>query len=180
MGLNLNDIDFFIHDFSNHAKGYLAKYSFINLLKGFVTENEVWGDYEKNWLNVKHHYLNGPAFGGLLGSSYSFSKFLQDQLKEDSVLLNKQTKKQFYIQEKNKHGELIEMTLGWHVSKLQGNRFFFKEGGGAGYHSEMRLYPAKGIGSIVMVNKTLFNSKKFLNQVDLEFLKNRKANNRIE
>ena len=72
------------------------------------------------------------------------------------------------------------MTLGWHVSKLQGNRFFFKEGGGAGYHSEMRLYPAKGIGSIVMVNKTLFNSKKFLNQVDLEFLKNRKANNRIE
>jgi hypothetical protein len=36
--------------------------------------------------------------------------------------------------------------------------------------SEMRLYPAKGIASVMMVNSTVFNSTKFLNRVDRKFL----------
>jgi hypothetical protein len=48
--------------------------------------------------------------------------------------------------------------------------YFFKEGGGGGFHSEMRIYPTKGIASVVMVNSTEFNSTKFLNRVDRAFL----------
>lgn len=46
------------------------------------------------------------------------------------------------------------MTLGWHVDKVNGTAYFFKEGGGGGFHSEMRLYRGKGIESVVMVNST--------------------------
>jgi hypothetical protein len=62
------------------------------------------------------------------------------------------------------------MTLGWYVGKADGAVYFFKEGGGGGFHSEMRLYPTTGIASVVMVNSAEFNSTKFLNRVDRMYL----------
>jgi hypothetical protein len=61
------------------------------------------------------------------------------------------------------------MTLGWHVGETDGTVYFFKEGGGGGFHSEMRLYPTKGIASVVMANSVELNSTKFLNRVDSVF-----------
>jgi D-alanyl-D-alanine carboxypeptidase len=37
------------------------------------------------------------------------------------------------------------MTLGWHIGELNGTRFFYKEGGGRGFHSMMRVYPVSKI-----------------------------------
>jgi len=170
--LTQNEMNYTIPEYANHAKGYLAKYSFLNLFKGFLIDKDLIGDYEGTWLHIKNHYLNGPAFGGLVGPARSFSKFLQDQLKKNSVLFNNETKRLFYTQQKNNTGELVEMTLGWHIRDLKGIKYFFKEGGGGGYHSEMRIYPAQGIATIIMVNKTRFNSKKYLNKLDKEFLFN--------
>jgi hypothetical protein len=62
------------------------------------------------------------------------------------------------------------MTLGWHVGATDGSVYFFKEGGGGGFHSEMRLYPTTGNASVVMVNSAEFNSTKFLNRVDCVYL----------
>lgn len=63
------DLGFVILNPSRHAKGYLAKYSLMNLLKSFVTDRKFWREYEGDWLQLKSHYLNGPAFGGLVGSA---------------------------------------------------------------------------------------------------------------
>ena len=65
------------------------------------------------------------------------------------------------------------MTLGWHVGETSGTSYFFKEGGGGGFHSEMRLYPIENIASVVMVNSTEFDSTKFLNRMDGAFLEPR-------
>lgn len=35
------------------------------------------------------------------------------------------------------------MTLGWHLGKTNGIAYYFKEGGGGGFHSEMRIYPSR-------------------------------------
>lgn len=67
----------------------------------------------------------------------------------------------------------MPMTLGWHIGETHSVVYYFKEGGGGGFHSEMRLYPTKGIASVVMVNSTEFSSTKFLNRVDSAFLKPR-------
>ena len=61
------------------------------------------------------------------------------------------------------------MTLGWHIGETQGVRYFFKEGGGGGFHAEMRHYPTKGLASVFMVNSTQFDSSGFLNRVDSDF-----------
>lgn len=165
------EIDFKINDPSNHAKGYLAKYSFMNLAKGFVTNKEVWGEYEGSWLRIKDVYLNGPAFGGAIGSAKAFSRILQDLLSEESLLLGKSAMQLLYKPEKTNSGKLIPMTLVWHIGELNGLRYFYKEGGGAGFHCEMRIYPSIGLASVIMTNRTSFNSRKELSRIDENFIR---------
>ncbi len=61
------------------------------------------------------------------------------------------------------------MSLGWHIQFLNGNRYYFKEGGGGGFHSEMRIYPELGIATVAISNDTEFNARTFLNETDVEF-----------
>lgn len=154
---------------SLHANGYLAKYSTLNLMKGFVTDSDYWGAYEGNWMQIKAHLLNGPSFGGLIGTAGGFSRFLQDQLHPESVLFTSETKQLFETQQQTTSGAFIPMTLGWHIGEVNGIVYYFKEGGGGGFHCEMRIYPSLGIGSVVMTNSTQFNSTNFLNQIDTVF-----------
>ncbi len=171
--LQPDEIDFTYSEHAPHAKGYLAKYSFMNLVKGFVTDKAVWGDYEGNWLHVQDVYVNGPAFGGAIGTARAFGIILQDLLAERSVLLGEQGRELLFARQKTADGKEIDMTLGWHIAKLDGIQYYFKEGGGAGFHSEMRMYPAQGLASVIMTNQTSFNSRKALNKLDGLFLKNR-------
>ncbi|MGA2860805.1 MAG: serine hydrolase domain-containing protein [Steroidobacteraceae bacterium] len=169
--LSVQDSDFAVPDVTRHANGYLAKYSLLNLLKGLITDKQLWGEYEGNWLRLQSHYVNGPAFGGLVGTAHAFGEFLQDQLRTTSVLFGTETKRLFESRQTDRRGKPIPMTLGWHVGEARGVAYLFKEGGGGGFHSEMRLYPRTGIGSVVMVNSTEFNSSKFLNRVDMPFFR---------
>jgi D-alanyl-D-alanine carboxypeptidase len=164
------ELEFVIPDPAQLANGYISKYSFLNLAKGFFTDSKFWGGYERKWLRLKSHYLNGPAFGGLVGTARGFSHFLQDQLRIESILFSRETKKLLETQQKNQVGKLVPMTLGWHVGETNSVYYCFKEGGGGGFRSEMRIYPSLGLGSIVMTNSTIFNSTEFLNRVDNEFI----------
>ena len=67
---------------------------------------------------------------------------------------------------KSNTGEELPMTLGWHIGELDNKVFYFKEGGGAGYHCEMRVYPEHDLATVVMSNSTSFDVKKFLNKYD--------------
>ena len=155
-----------IADPDGHASGYLARYSFTNLLKGLMTDSAFWGGYEGDWLRIRNHELNGPAFGGLVGSARGFSRFLQDQLSGASVLFSSDTQRLFETPQTTNAGEELHMTLGWHVGEADGERYLFKEGGGGGFHAEMRIYPERGVATVVMVNNTDFDSTSFLNRVD--------------
>ncbi len=164
-----SEIDFIIPLSDNHSKGYLPKWSFLNLFKSFVIDSKFVGEYENGWLHIKDHYLNGPSFGGIVSSAHSIGVFLQNQLRDHSLLFTKETKNLFFEQQKNYDGEPIEMTLGWHIGTMDNVKYFFKEGGGGGFHCEMRIYHTLGIASVVIANNTSFNVKGFLNTVDKEF-----------
>ena len=173
LGISSREMDFVIPDQTRHAKGYLARTSLTNLIKGFVLDSAFWDGYEGNWLRLESHYLNGPSFGGLVGTGRGFVRFAQDQLGPASVLLDSQTKQLLETQQTDSANRPIPMTLGWHVGETDGLVYFFKEGGGGGFHGEMRVYPAKGIASVVMVNRTNFNSTRFLNRADRAFVETR-------
>ena len=169
LGIPSQELGYVVADSSRHATGYLEKYSPINLLKGFLIDRELIGTYSGRWLEIRSHYLNGPAFGGLVGTAAAFGRFLQDQLRERSVLLDEETRSSLYAAQHTANGRAVPMTLGWHIGSQYGSRYFFKEGGGGGFHSMMRIYPESGIGTVVMANATAFNVKRLLNTLDPVF-----------
>jgi len=127
------------------------------------------GGYEGRWLLIGGHYLNGPAFGGLIGTAAAFGRFLQDQLRPRSVLFGDTTRALFYEPQRTTTGAVVTMTPGWHIGASDGQRFYYKEGGGGGFHCMMRMYPASGHGSVVMTNATGFDVAGFLDRTDRQF-----------
>jgi D-alanyl-D-alanine carboxypeptidase len=170
LSLSPGEMDFVFSDPARPANGYLPKYSLMNMFKGYLTDRKFWGGYEGRWLRMKSHYLDGPAYGGLIGTARGFSRFLRDQLQPVPVLFSRESKHLLETQQKVETGNPIRMTLGWHTGETDAELYFFKEGGGAGFHSEMRLYLSQGIASVVMVNSTRFNSTEFLNRFDRAFI----------
>ncbi len=160
LGIGSEEMGYAIPDPARHAHGYLEKYSFINLAKGLLIDREFIGEYEGNWLQIRPHYLNGPAFGGLVGTANGFAKFLQDQLRPHSVLFGDSTRTLLY------QSGTFPMTLGWHVGELDRSTFFYKEGGGGGFHCMMRIYRDRGIGTILMTNATGLNVGRMLDTSD--------------
>jgi D-alanyl-D-alanine carboxypeptidase len=171
--LSAQEMDFVIPDESRHANGYVKKYSLMNLVKGFVIDRKFIGGYEGHWLRLNSHYLNGPAFGGLIGTARGFSRFLQDQLRGESVLFGLDTKRLLQTRQTDGAGRPIPMTPGWHLGETHGVAYFYKEGGGGGFHCEMRIYPTRGIATVVLANSTDFSSTRFLNRVDRPFVESR-------
>jgi D-alanyl-D-alanine carboxypeptidase len=160
------DLGYTVSSVTRHAAGYLEKYSLVNLLKGWLIDTDLIGEYEGRWLRIESHYPNGAAFGGLVGTARGFARFLQDQLRPTSVLFGDAMKAAFYAPQRTTSGRLIPMTLGWHVGETDGVPFFFKEGGGGGFHSMMRVYATRGVASVVMTNATNFNVARCLDTVD--------------
>lgn len=167
LGIAAEELGYSIPDARRHAHGYLKKYSFMNLAKRLLIDREFIGDYEGPWLRIEPHYLNGPAFGGLVGTARGFGRLLQDQLRPRSALFDAATRDLLYAPQRVTSGRLVPMTLGWHIGELQGVQFFYKEGGGGGFHCEMRLYPARSVATVLMTNATGFDVKRCLNTLDL-------------
>jgi len=170
LALSREQLGYVIVDPDHHAKGYLEKYSFMNLVGRFLIDRKLLGAYEDGWLEVRSHYVNGPAFGGLVGTARGFGRFLQDQLSDQSVLLEKTTRELLHTPQRTAEGREIPMTLGWHVGGGEGGRFFYKEGGGGGFHCMMRVYPGAGIGTVVMTNATGFDVAGLLDTIDGSFM----------
>ncbi len=172
LNLSSNEIGFQIYDKNNHAKGYLKKWSFMGLFGRFFVDPKMLSENETGWVHIKNVYLNGPSFGGAIGTAGAFSKILQDLLSTESMLLEQRTKQLLYQQQMLNSGTEIDMTLGWHMAELDGTNYYYKEGGGAGFHCEMRIYPKKGLASVIMSNRTSFNSRKILSELDIRFVEN--------
>lgn len=165
LGLDVDRLGFRIPTDGGQAAGYLARSSPIQLVKRFITDPWVWAGDEGAWTRVADHHLDGPACGGAIGSARAFGRFLQDQLQPTSVLLG-DVGRGLLEEPQTAAGRPIPMTLGWHIGQVGNQRFLAKEGGGAGFHAEMRLYPDVGIGTVVMVNATEFDSGAFLDRAD--------------
>lgn len=171
LGVTPQELGYAIPDPAHNATGYLAKYSLMNLVKGFLIHRALIGEYDGRWLSIRSHYVNGAAFGGLVGTARGFGRFLQDQLRQHSQLFNDSTRSLFYTPQHVGMATPIAMTLGWHIGTVSGVRFFYKEGGGGGFHSMMRLYPEQGIGTVVTTNATSFDVTRCLDRLDQEFFR---------
>ena len=125
---------------------------------------------ENGWLPVREPYPQAAALGGMVSSAQAISVFLRDMLRDTSVLFSGSARSLLFEQQRTNSGQLTEMSLGWHVGRIGGAPFYYKEGGGGGFRCQMRVYPSNRIATVVIVNSAEFNAPGFLDVVDKEFL----------
>ena len=160
------------------AKGYIHRWSPLRLVKWYLTDKSLYGNWEGDgsWLEVLPHHINGWAYSGISGTIQGWQMVLQDILQPtgQSVLLNETSKQLMFSQQKLATGELLRETLGWCIGKHKEGkqRYYYRQGGGLGFHSEMRIYPDVGVGSVLMSNATsLSGSARLLTSLDDKFVR---------
>lgn len=163
--LSADEISYAIPEPRRHSAGYVRRYSGSHLLGRCLTSRELWSGTEGTWVRLRAHLVDGPSFGGLVGTARAFACFLQDQMRTKPVLLGPDARRLMVAPQVTLDGRPIPMTLAWHLREIQGEPVFYKEGGGAGFHCEMRVYPRRELGAVVMTNSTGASTRQILDAV---------------
>lgn len=107
-------------------------------------------------LALNRFYVDGPAYGGLVGDVLDAGRFLRlhlgdGQVDGQRVLAPATTRAMRTIEHVGKpfnHG------IGWFRRPTQTADWVEHYGAGAGFWNVMRLYPTRGLGVVVMTNST--------------------------
>jgi CubicO group peptidase (beta-lactamase class C family) len=113
------------------------------------------------WLTFEPFLVNGAAYGGLVGTAGDAARVLLahangGELDGTRVLAEHAVNE---MQQIWLTGRPFDHGLGWFRPPADRNRrpaFVEHYGGGGGYHNLMRLYPAEGVGVVVMGNSTSY------------------------
>ncbi len=152
------------------AKGYQKRWSFMNLVLGFIIDKKtMMGKAERGWKPFNDYYINGSAYGGLISSAEGMAQYGQVLLQ--GRLLQIESMKEFFAEHILPGGKPAGMGMSWFTGTLKGHRYVHHAGGGGGYYVEFRLYPDLGCGSVVMFNRSGMKDEKFLDKVDAEMLR---------
>lgn len=160
----------FTIDPSVHAKGYQKYWSPTNALLGFLIDKKKYmGPAEGRWKPFNPFYINGTSYGGMIGSANGLVKYARALLSNDQGLLD-EGYKEILFSESIIHNKPTGMSLSWFTGDLKGNKYYTHAGGGGGYYVELRIYPALGVGSTILYNRTGMSDERMLDKTDSFFL----------
>lgn len=167
----------FNYDSSPTATGYISKYSFLNFIFYFLSKSSYYGDSSNGYSSFQKLYNASYSIGGSLANTKGWRKILSDLLKDNSILLSDKTKLALFTQQKDSIGNPMETSLGLRTGFNQGEIYYGKPGSGAGFFSNIWIYPNIGIATVILSNTTKVSSVdiyKISDQIDKSFLKSRK------
>ena len=161
------ELGFEIADLSRQAKGYQKNWSALNIGLGFfIDKAKFMGNVEGKWKPFNSLYINGTSYGGLIGTPDAFVTYIQELLNPDSKLISKDLKKMLFMENFTNDRKSTGMCLSWFKGDLHGVPYFAHAGGGGGYYCEVRIYPEKGMGSVIMFNRSGVSDERFLDKLD--------------
>lgn len=153
-------LDFVLPDSSDYATGYHRRWSFSNLLLGFLLDKKQFTrPATADWIAFKPLYLNGSSYGGIIANATGLAAYLQAIL-NDTLFENPATAKMLFARQEPGMG------LGWFTGILNGHTYFTHAGGGGGYYCEIRVYPALRKASVLMTNRSGFSDERLMDRID--------------
>ncbi len=121
LGIEESKMGFTIAAPHQHAKGYHQKCCLSGLVLGFMLDKSTWANrVEKGWNAFHHIYVNGAAYGGLIGNASSLVTYLQELLKPNCLLISDQYKRQLFSENFTTQRKATGMCLSWFTGKLNG------------------------------------------------------------
>lgn len=148
------------------ALGHVRRFGALRLAGRLLLEPWVLAGPCGAWMRIARHHIDGAAYGGLLGSAEGLVPFLRRLVGIATGAAGDTRRRALLEPHRLTNGRSIPMTAVLHV----GRGYLFKEGGGAGFHSELRLYPVQGAASVVIANSSEIDVKRLLADVDASLL----------
>ena len=140
------------------AVGYHPRLSPMRLL----LPRWVTGARARRWISLRPFLVDGPAYGGLVGSVDDLARFLQMHLRDGEIdgvrILSPQAAAA--MRQITMRGRRYDLGLGWFRPASQRDTdppFVEHLGGDAGFFNLIRIYPTRGVGVAVMGNVTRYD-----------------------
>lgn len=172
-GLSPAELGFTL-DPARHATGYHRRRSFSRLLLPLLMDTRTYlKPTQSGWQPFEPFYVNGAAYGGLVGTADGFTRYLQALLDPASGLITDASRRVLFTDNVLSGGERSGMALSWHLGDLDGHRYAAHAGGGGGFYAEIRVYPELQRGSVLLFNRSGFSDARFLDRVDRHMLARR-------
>jgi CubicO group peptidase (beta-lactamase class C family) len=140
------------------ATGYMERFdpmrAVLHLLHPSVSRR-LYAEPTGPLVPLAEYDLSTAAIGGLLGSVEDFARFLHAQLTDGGGVLSSgslQTMQRMVAEGAAGIESRVGVGLGWKVGRSGDRTFLNHEGAGAGFTSELRLYPNEGIGIAIAMN----------------------------
>ena len=153
------------------ATGYVRSWSMMGLLGRFLVDRRLFGATRGGYTAFHRFLIDGAPYGGLLGPVCELGNFLKAYLNGGTFqgrrLLEPSSIAEMLTPQRDQHGEEFSTSghempqrvgLGWHLAGGGEMRSCYHIGGGAGYRSELRIYPSLGYGIGVMGNETSYET----------------------
>lgn len=148
---------------ATHARGTLRRFGWINAVLRFLIDRDRLVDIAAGrWVQLHNHHVNGDAYGGLIGNARGLARYAQALLSCGNLLSTPSRALLFTTQPAPGPAR----SLGWFAGRLDDEPWYAHAGGGAGYYSEVRVYPRLDRASVVMFNRTGIRDEHILDRLD--------------
>jgi len=152
------------------ATGYQPLWRTLTPLFRAALPRGVVGTRQGRYVALKPFYVNGPAYGGLVGSVDEAARLVLLHLNHGRVggtrLLSPESVEM--MQRITPRGGKRDFGLGWFrsIEAAQKRPAFVEHlGGGAGFWNVMRLYPEASLGVVMMGNTTRYDHEAILDAI---------------
>lgn len=140
------------------AAGYIGRWDPMRFAFWFMlpaVARRLYGGRIGGLIELNEYNLDSAAIGGLVGSVVDFGRFLQMQLGGGGGVLSRESTR--LMQTMVARGQAgvesrLGIGLGWKFGRSGTRVFLNHEGAGAGFTSELRLYPEEGVGIALAMN----------------------------
>lgn len=141
------------------ATGYHRRWPPVTPLLRLMLPKGIIGPTEGRFVSLHRFYVNGPAYGGLIGPVEDAAQLLRLHLGSGMIdgtrLLSPEAVAE--MQQLSATGRERDVGLGWFRGRSdtrRGEQFWEHLGGGLGFWTLMRLNPQEEFGIVVMGNAT--------------------------
>jgi CubicO group peptidase (beta-lactamase class C family) len=142
---------------TDRATGYLRAPRIADPLVRRLLPDGIAGQRDGRYLSLNPFFVDGPAYGGLVGDVVDAGRFVRLHLRDGELdgsrILAPQTARS--MRRLEYHGKPFDHGIGWFRRPTSGVGDWVEHfGAGAGFFNAMRLYPDRGVGVVVMANTT--------------------------